>query len=135
MLSIFECLVVIDGVVFVGVGEAQTFTDNIVGKTFYDPNRPCVAAVTGLEATASGYQRGNRLLNDSRILLRLVKLKQEFKQVLKAESDVSVPPKPEHASAHPRASLAARSRLSVGVWANPHLWRVCWAKFNWHMQL
>jgi hypothetical protein len=26
----FECLAVIDGVVFVGVGEAQKFTDNIV---------------------------------------------------------------------------------------------------------
>ena len=40
MLSIFECLVVIDGVVFAGVGEAQKFLDKIVAKTFYDPNRP-----------------------------------------------------------------------------------------------
>jgi hypothetical protein len=40
VLSIFECLVVIDGVVFASVDEAQKLRDNIVAKTFYDPNRP-----------------------------------------------------------------------------------------------
>ncbi len=40
MLSIFESLVVVDGVVFVGVGEAQKLTDNIVAKTSTIRNQP-----------------------------------------------------------------------------------------------
>jgi hypothetical protein len=81
---------------------------------------------------ASHYQRGSRLLKDSRILQRIVELRQAFKQVLEADYDVSMANSPARCS--PRTHCWRRNRDPRQLDEPPPPSAPPGRDFNWRMQ-